>query len=119
MFVPAELLPPILDDLARGKPAHPPRPWLGVFAQETETTSSSSASRPRQPRRPRRTARRRPDPGRRRHAGLDLAEFYESMWSLGDAGVSVPLKIRREGDVFEVEVRSMDRASLLKKRRLN
>jgi hypothetical protein len=31
----------------------------------------------------------------------------------------VPLKIRREGDVFEVEVRSMDRASLLKKRRLN
>ena len=34
MFVPAGLLPPILDDLARGQPAHPPRPWLGVLAQE-------------------------------------------------------------------------------------
>src|SRR5207253_4954045 len=36
MFVPSELLPPILDDLARGRPAHPPRPWLGVLAQDDD-----------------------------------------------------------------------------------
>ena len=36
MFVPAELLPPILDDLARGQPVSPPRPWLGLFAQEVD-----------------------------------------------------------------------------------
>ena len=49
----------------------------------------------------------------------DLTGFYEKMWSLGEAGVTVPLKILREGDAFEMEVRSMDRASLLKRRRLN
>src|SRR5206468_3775516 len=34
LFVPSELAPPILDDLARGQPAHPPRPWLGVLAHD-------------------------------------------------------------------------------------
>ena len=36
MFVPAERLPPILDDLTHGRPAGAPRPWLGLFAQEIE-----------------------------------------------------------------------------------
>jgi S1-C subfamily serine protease len=35
MSVPIELLPPILDELSRGRSPHPPRPWLGVFAQDT------------------------------------------------------------------------------------
>jgi S1-C subfamily serine protease len=119
MFVPAELLPPVLDELARGRSPHPPRPWLGVFAQETENHVIIVGISPKGP-----AARAELAAGDLILAvdGMPvstLAEFYESMWSLGDAGVSVPLKIRREGDVFEVEVRSMDRASLLKKRRLN
>ena len=37
MFVPIDLLPPILDDLVRfGKVDRPPRPWLGLFATEAE-----------------------------------------------------------------------------------
>src|SRR5580698_7121105 len=34
MSVPIELLPPILDDLSRGKQVHPPRPWLGVLSRD-------------------------------------------------------------------------------------
>ncbi len=119
MFVPAELLPPILDDLARGKAPHPPRPWLGVFAQEMENHVVIVGISPKGP-----AAR-----AELRAGDLilevdgqpiaDLAEFYEQMWALGDAGVSIPLKVLREGDVFDLEVRSMDRNSLLKKRRLN
>jgi hypothetical protein len=36
------------------------------------------------------------------------------VWALGDAGVTVPLSINREGRTFEVSVRSSDRRSLLK-----
>jgi S1-C subfamily serine protease len=119
MFVPAELLPPILDELARGQAPHPPRPWLGIFAQEMENHVVIVGISPKGP-----AARAELRAGDLILAidgqpVSDLAEFYETLWSLGDAGVTVPLKILREGDAFEVEVRSMDRATLLKKRRFN
>jgi S1-C subfamily serine protease len=119
MFVPAELLPPILDELARGKSPHPPRPWLGVFAQELEGHVVVVGISPKGP-----AARAELRAGDlilavADEAVSDLAEFYEKMWSLGEAGVSVPLRILREGDAFDVEIRSMDRSGLLKKRRFN
>ena len=119
MFVPAELLPPILDDLARGKTPHPPRPWLGVFAQELENHVVIVGVSPKGP-----AARAELRAGDLilevdGHAVSDLAEFYDRLWDLGEAGVTVPLKVLREGDAFELEVRSMDRNALLKKRRLN
>ena len=119
MFVPAELLPPILDDLARGKPAHPPRPWLGVLAQESGAhvvlvgvMSGGPASR----------AELRAGDLILAVAGEpvdDLTEFYTQLWAQGPPGAVIPLRILREQDVFEVEVRSVDRSALLKKRRLN
>jgi S1-C subfamily serine protease len=37
MFVPIDLLLPILDDLvSRGRSASPPRPWLGMYTIEAE-----------------------------------------------------------------------------------
>ena len=45
----------------------------------------------------------------------DLADFYTRLWALGPAGVAVPLRIQRDADVFDVEIRSADRAALLKK----
>jgi S1-C subfamily serine protease len=119
MFVPTDLLPPILDDLAQGKAPHPPRPWLGVISGEasdqiviTGVTPGSPASR---------AELRQGDlilaiDGA---AVTDLADFYTRLWALGPAGVRVPLTLQREGDVFDVEVRSADRAGLMRKRRFN
>ena len=120
MFVPIELLPPILDDLARGRPARAPRPWLGVFAQELEEGGVIVAAiNPASP-----AARAELRAGDIIHAVAgqpvaDLAEFYAALWALGPPGVLVPLTLQRENDVFDVEVRSADRAQLLKKPRLN
>lgn len=119
MFVPAELLPPILDDLARGRSPHPPRPWLGVFAQEMENHIVIVGVSPKGP-----AARAELRAGDlilaiNGRPVSDLSAFYDALWGLGEAGVTVPLKILREGDAFDMEVRSMDRASLLKRRRLN
>jgi S1-C subfamily serine protease len=119
MFVPAELLPPILDDLARGRAATPARPWLGLFAQEVDghvVVLGASRDSP--------AARAELKRGDliREIAGKkvsDLASFYQELWSLGPPGVNVPLTLQRGGDLFDVDVRSTDRAAKLKKRRLN
>lgn len=119
MFVPSELLPPILDDLARGKPAHPPRPWLGVLAQDFGDHVVVVGVNPRGP-----AARAELRAGDivlavGGAAVSELSDFYTRLWAQGPAGAVIPLRIRREGDVFDLEVRSADRSALLKKPRFN
>jgi S1-C subfamily serine protease len=119
MFVPAELLPPILDDLARGKPAHPPRPWLGVMAQDLGPHVVIVGVNPR-------------GPAARAELRLgdivltvagepvgDLADFYTRLWAQGPAGTVIALGVQRDEDVFDVEIRSVDRAAMLRKPRFN
>ena len=47
------------------------------------------------------------------------AQFYRKLWSLGPAGVDVPLTIYHEGVTFDVVLASTDRAKLLKAPRLH
>lgn len=119
MFVPTELLPPILDDLVNGRPASAPRPWLGVLAQEVEghvvvadVTEGGPAAR---------AELRRGDLIRAvaDQPVSDLGQFYKGVWALGAPGVDVALTLQRGNDVFDVEVRSADRSARLKKRRLH
>jgi S1-C subfamily serine protease len=119
LFVPSELLPPILDDLARGRPAHAPRPWLGVLAQDAGRHVLIVGVSPGGP-----AARAELRAGDAILAvgGIavtDLADFYSHIWACGPAGATIPLRIRRETEVFDLDVRSADRMAMMKKRRLN
>lgn len=119
MFVPIELLPPILDDLASGRPVATPRPWLGVFAQEVEGHVVVVGTSPGSP-----AARAELKRGDIVHAVdgepvSDLGDFWRRLWALGEPGVDAPLVLQREGDVFGVIVTTADRGRLLKARRLN
>jgi S1-C subfamily serine protease len=119
LFVPSELLGPILDDVARGQPAHPPRPWLGVIAQDLDPHVIVVGVNPHGP-----AARAELRAGDiilavGGAAVDDLADFYTRLWAQGPAGATIPLRIRRDGDDFDVEIRSADRAALLKKPRMN
>ena len=120
MSVPVDLLAPFLDEmLTLGRADRPPRPWLGlsVNADAGQVVILSTASR-----------------GPAARAGLrrgdlvlavakrpvaDLPGFFRSVWSLGEAGVDVPLTVDREGDRFEVTVASGDRQRFLKAARLH
>ena len=116
MVVPIDLLRPVLEDmLTIGRPDRPPRPWLGVYATEIEGQVVVAGLADRSP---------------AERAGLqvgdvlmglagsdldDLADLYRRLWSLGQAGVQVPLKLGRAGRMIEVTVTSTDRNRLLKR----
>jgi S1-C subfamily serine protease len=116
MFVPAELLPPIQDDLLRfGKVRREPRPWLGFYPTETEEGVAIAATAAKGP-----AAQSGIDAGDVvvAVAGAeveDLADLYRKVWKLGPAGTAVPLTVMRDGRPREVTVVSADRDSFLKR----
>ena len=119
MCVPTALLGPILDDLSRGASRPSPRPWLGVFAQDAgdqvmvlDVATGGPAAR---------AELRRGDVilAVAGHPVSNLADFYTRLWALGSSGVAAPLRLKRERDTFDVEIRTIDRASKLKKPRFN
>ena len=107
MFVPIDLLKPILSDLKRsGSSKLPPRPWLGVRTEElyghliVERVISGSPSE---------------------KAGIKtgdillavnqqkvhgMADFFRKVWALGKAGVDVPLQILQGVQIRDVVVHS-------------
>jgi S1-C subfamily serine protease len=115
MIVPIDLLKPIFEDLITiGRPNRPARPWLGLYATEIGNSVAILG-----------VASRGPAERTDLRAGdmvltvdgepvTDLATLFRRVWALGDAGVTVPLTINREGKTFEVSVRSTDRRRLLK-----
>jgi S1-C subfamily serine protease len=117
MFVPADLLNAILEDLiARGKPPGPARPWMGVNAEEMRGRLFVTRVSPEGP---------------ADKAGLksgdiligvgsdevsSLAQFYRRVWALGAAGVDVPLRVLQGVQVKEVTLRSIDRVDYFRAR---
>lgn len=120
MMVPIDLLSPILDDLLQnGRSSRPPRPWLGLYAAEIEdnviivgVVDGAPAER-----------------GDLRQGDVviavagegvtSLAGLFRRIWSLGPAGVAVPMTILRDGVVLEVTLTSGDRNRYLKAPRLH
>ena len=120
MIVPIDLLKPIFDDLLKfGRPNRAPRPWLGVYSTELEDKIVIMGIAPRGP--AQRADLRTGDIvlAIADEDVSDLASFYRRLWSLGDAGVEVPLTIYRDGDTFDVRLNSTDRTRLLKAPRLH
>ena len=115
MIVPIELLKPILSDLRKfGRVDRPVRPWLGVFSTEIEDKVVIVGIAPKGP-----AARAELKTGDVVLAvdGEDVSNlggFYRKVWSLGEAGVEVPLTLYRDGVTFDVSVNSSDRAKFLK-----
>ncbi len=117
MFVPIDLLKPILDDLvAKGRNPGGVRPWLGVSSMEQDgrlhvirVSSDSPAER----------------------AGLEagdiilqlegapvrrLEDFYKRLWASGAPGVEVKLRVLKGTDVQDLTIRTIDRAENMRKR---
>jgi S1-C subfamily serine protease len=116
LFVPVNLLKPILEDLlANGRRSGPAQPWLGISTEVVQgNLIVAKVTRG----------------GPADQAGLvagdvivgigndkvdNQTDFYRNIWKRGPAGVTVPLRVLKSGDVREVAVKSMDRMNLLRK----
>ena len=120
MIVPIDLLKPILTDLRKfGRATRPVRPWLGVYSTEIEDKIVIVGIAPKGP------AERAELKTGDMILSVDgedvttLAAFYRKVWSLGEAGVEVPLTLYRDGVTFDVAVNSSDRAKFLKVPRMH
>ena len=118
MFVPIDLLPPVLADLIdAGRGGGTARPWLGINVMEVSGHPV--------------IVRVTPD-GPAAQAGLEpgdivvevggrtvrsVPELYRRIWATGDAGVVVPLSVVRPSGMQEVKVSSANRYSFLKLKR--
>ena len=115
MYVPIDLLPPIMADLiSKGRTAGPGRPWLGLNAEEIRGRIFVS---------------RVTDDGPAQQSGIQandiilavngetprsLADFYRKVWSLGAAGASVPLDLLQNNGVKHIDVKSINRLDHLR-----
>jgi S1-C subfamily serine protease len=115
MYVPIDLLPPIMADLlTNGRVSGPGRPWLGLNVEEVRGRLFVS---------------RVTNEGPAERAGINkgdiivtvngqvpdsLADFYRKVWSLGKAGAVVPLDLLQTIAVKRISVHSMNRLDHLK-----
>lgn len=113
MFVPIDLLLPIVDDLCQyGRRRTPPKPWLGMLIHEDPDDHLTIVGI------------YRDCPADR--AGLkpgdiilsvneqpveSLANMFREVWRIGQAGVDVPLGVLRDTEKIDKVVKSDDRAS--------
>jgi S1-C subfamily serine protease len=120
MIVPIDLLKPVLDDLRKfGRVNKPARPWLGMYTTEIDNrvvvvgiVGKGPAAR----------AELRAGDVILAVKGENVSSqtgFYRKLWSLGAAGVDVPLTVYHEGFTLDVVLTSIDRARLLKAPRLH
>jgi S1-C subfamily serine protease len=114
IFVPIDLLHPILADLkTAGRSRKAPRPWLGINAEEahgrifvTKMTSGGPAEEAGlQPGDLILSVKGKPVNG--------LADFYRKIWEVGNAGVDVPLSLLRGIQIREITIHSADRHQFL------
>lgn len=120
MFVPIDLLDPILEGMLQtGRSPHPPCPWLGMRTQEAQDKL---------------VVGRVASGGPAESAGVQvgdivlgvgvqraqsLGDLFRAVRQLGPAGVEVPLMIARGGEVLRITVKSADRDDFLKKPNLH
>jgi S1-C subfamily serine protease len=116
MFVPIDLLEPILDDLLRfGRSRRAARPWLGMYTAEAEGRLVVGG-----------LARGAPAEAAGVQLGdivlevageraSGLADLLRKTWNVGAAGVEVPLTVARDTEVKRIRVRSADRYDFLRK----
>jgi S1-C subfamily serine protease len=120
MFVPVDILEPILEDLVqRGRARRAARPWLGMYTTEMGAklvVAGLAANGPAD-----RAGVKLGDVvvGVAGDRPSGLADLFRRIWALGPAGAQIPLTVARSGKRQDLSVASVDRGDFLKKPQLH
>ena len=115
MFVPINLLKPILGDLlADGRAAGPPRPWMGLFTRDIAGHVVVVSVIPEGPGEAAGVVAGEVIDAVAGEAVVDMADLFRKVWKLGSAGVDVPLTVNSETGSRHVVVKSVDRYEYLR-----
>ena len=118
MFVPIDLLEPILDDLInKGFADVEPRPWLGMYTSEAMRRLFVSGVIPEGPADIAGVEAGDLVSGVADQPVTKLSEMYRMIWGLGGAGTEVLLNLRRNGEDMDVTVTSDSRYRFMQQRR--
>jgi len=116
MFVPIELLEPIIDEICQhGRRSAPPRPWLGMLVHDDHSDLTVVGVYRNCPAD---KAGLRPGDvivGIDDEPVVGLANMFRRVWSLGSAGVDVPINVLRNTEKVQLRVRSGDHAGFQRK----
>ena len=92
--------------MANGRVSGPAKPWLGVNTNDVGGQLIVTRVSPEGP----------ADKSGVRHGDLivgsngekiaTLPEFYRKLWSIGAAGVTVPIEVRQSGEVRKLDIKS-------------
>ena len=116
MFVPIDLLTPIIDELCeKGRRSAPPRPWLGMLLNDendelTVVGVYRDCPADKAGLRPGDIVVRVDD-----QPVHNLAHMFRTVWSLGNAGVDIPLLVLRKSSLQETTIKSAERGEFLRK----
>ncbi|MGO1118767.1 S1C family serine protease [Rhodovibrionaceae bacterium A322] len=119
LFVPLDDMPAILEDLkTNGRRASPPNPWLGLYLEESQSTNFKAGLRVNTvvPNGPSNKAGIQSGDFVTKLGGqpvTSLGQFYQDLWSLGSAGVEVPLTLTGPRGTREVRIQSAYRNDFL------
>ena len=110
MFVPIDLLKPILGDLvATGRRKEPARPWLGLATEEMQGHLFVTRVSPDGPADKAGIKTGDIVLGVASHSVRNHEELYRRIWGLGAAGIDVPLRVLQGAEVRELSIHSIDR----------
>jgi S1-C subfamily serine protease len=115
MYVPTDLLMPILADLiANGRPAGAGHPWLGITLNDVHGRLFVSRVTEGSPAEKAGLSRGDIIVGINGEAPAGMADFYRKLWSKGEAGITVPLDVLQGAEKRRVDVTSMNRLDHLR-----
>ena len=115
MFVPIDLLKPILKDLtARGRSSARPKPWLGMHTEEVRGRLFVLRVASGGPAYAAGIRRRDIVIGIGDQSVSSMADLYRRVWAMGEAGIEVPLTVLQGANLRKLVVRSADRYKFLR-----
>ena len=116
MFIPIDLLMPVINEICtKGRRIEPPRPWLGILLHDSseeltvvgvyrDCPADKAGLRPGDI-----IIRVNDEPVH------NLSYMFRTVWSLGNAGVDVPLMFLRNSKIQETTVKTAGRGEFLRK----